>query len=318
MGGIAAFGIGSTNFRYALGTERGELLSEIEIEPTRPRRLVDQIIEALTDLEEQSTGAVEEVAISTAGLVDSASGLIEEIDTAAGEVVTDVRVREAVRREFDLPTYLENDCNAAALGEYEFGAGRGYESLVHVTIGTGIGAGIVENGSLLRGEAGHSGEVGYYSVETDGELESFGVPGAWEAYCSGRGIPRFVENRLAEETRETPLLDVESLAAQDVFVSSRRGDPVARECLDDIARYNAAGVGALVNTCNPGVVTLGGGVVLNNADAVVSGIREYVDEYLFVERPEIRTTPLGDEIGVYGALALPRNRNGTGDGTARC
>lgn len=298
---IAAFGVGSTNFRFVLGTSTGEFLTDVAVEETRPGHLLDQFCGAIDTLRGRTADPLDAVSICTAGLIDAERGVIQELDTPDGDAVHDLPVRETIRSEFGLPTTLENDCNAATVGEYCFGAGDGYDSVVHVTMGTGIGAGIVEDSRLLRGEHGHAGEVGLISVAPDGALESFGVPGAWEAYCSGRGIPRYVRSLLADEDRPTSLA-ADGLSAEDVFAAAARGDRVASEYLDRIARYDAAGIGAIVNTCNPGIITLGGGVVLNNRGVLLERIRDHLDAFLFVDPPVIDVTPLGAEVGLYGAL----------------
>jgi glucokinase len=300
---LALFGIGSSRFRYCLGTPDGELLTDVEITQTAPERLAAQIVHAVERLQEREACTVDAVSVVTSGLVDGRAGVVREMDTRDKDVVHDVRVAAAVEEAFDVPTYLENDCNAAALGEYAFGAGDPYDCVVHVTMGTGIGAGVVERGRLFRGEHGQAAEVGLLPLDFDDTLDSFGVRGAWEAYCSGRGIPGFVRVLLAEEDRDTPLHDLDEITAERVFGLADEGDPVASEYVDHISRYNAAGVGAVANVYNPGLVTLGGGVVLYNRERVLSGIEAGLDDYTYVEAPEVEVTPLGGDIGLYGAMA---------------
>jgi glucokinase len=312
---VAAFGIGSTNFRYVAGTPSGEFLTEIRIQPSEPRRLLAQLTDAIRDLQGRTGKEIESVAISVTGLVNADAGVIEQMDTSNGETVYDIPVRETLQEQFGVGTAIENDCNGAALAEYTFGDGQEYDTLAHVTIGTGIGGGVIENGKLLRGEHGQAVEVGQCTVDANGDLEAFGIPGAWEAYCSGVGIPQYVRHRLREESRTTCLTDIDDLDAVDFFDAVDRGDAVAREYLDAISRYNAAGVAGLVNVCNPGIVTFGGGII-HNQPRVMEGIDRYLDEYLVVTPPELRITSLGEEIGLYGALALSRYHE-DGHATAR-
>lgn len=300
---IAVFGIGSTHFRYAAGTPAGEFLTDIAVEETNPAAFETQLVRAVESLEREVSSPLTAVSVSCTGLVDPSTGVIRELDTKAGAAVHDVDLRGTVRRAFDLPLFLENDCSASALGEWRFGVGDAYDSVAHVTFGTGIGAGVVERGRLVRGESGQAAEVGLFPVEPTSDLDSFGVPGAWEALCSGRGIPRYVAHRLRDEDRDTVLSDIDSLRAQDLFEAAEDGDAVAEAYLERIGRYNAAGIGTLCNAYNPGVVTLGGGVALNNREAILRGIRNDLDEFCYVETPDIRITALGDDIGLYGALA---------------
>jgi glucokinase len=179
----------------------------------------------------------------------------------------------------------------------------------------------VERGTLIAGENAQAGEFGLLSVEPQGELSSTGVRGAWEAYSSGRGIPQFVAHRYQSSDTETPpaaddsplvaaLADGEAITSQTVYTLAADGDPFARACLEEIHRYNAVGVAGLCNAFNPGLLTLGGGVALNNAEETIAGIERFLGDYLFVDRPEIRITALGDDIGLYGSLAIFLDQSG--------
>ena len=299
---IAAFGIGSTNFRFVAGTPTGGFQTEIQTEPTNAAELESRIFRAIDYLEGEAPGGLDAVSIAVTGLVDHETGTIRELDTADGHRRTEIPIAELITDRLGLPTHVENDCTASAIGEYVFGAGRAYDSVAHVTFGTGIGGGVVDDGDVLRGEDGFAAEVGLIPVQATGELESFGVRGAWEAYCSGRGLPTFVESLLRDEDRETCLSGLDELTAKDVFAAVDRGDRVARSYLDRVARLNAAGIGALANAYNPGLITVGGGVALNNRTTILDGIQRYLDDYCYVPAPDLQVTELGDYIGLHGAL----------------
>jgi glucokinase len=307
MDPIAVFGIGSTNFRYALGTPDGEFHSEVFRKATDPPNLETQLREAIERLEEDTDAPIEHASISLAGLVDPEVGVVERMDGPNGTTTTDVRVADVLAESLGVTTTIENDGNAAAIGEYVFGAGRDVETLAHVTIGTGIGAGVVADGQVLRGASNQAGEVGHVTVDATAERAKNGVRGAWEAFCSGSGIPGYLEERLAAETRETVLEEADR-SAPAFFEAVADGDPVAEAYFEEISRCNAAGLANLVNVVDPGVVTLGGGVV-NNQPMVLTGIERYLEEYLVVTPPEVSRTELGGHIGLYGALALPRFRS---------
>lgn len=296
---VAAVDVGSTSLRYGRVTDAG--LVDVDTEPTRPRELSAQLVGVVERL--GARDSVECVAVSTTGLVDTDRGVVTEFDTAEGDTLHDVPLGPAVEDELGLPTTVENDCTAAALGEAVFGDGRPSDTVVHVTVGTGIGAGVVVDGEPLRGERGYAGEVGLVPVAADGDLTSTGVRGAWEAYCSGRGIPRFAEHLLVSDERDSVLRARDPLTARDVFVAAAEGDAVARTCLDRVARYNAAGVGAVVNAYDPGIVTFGGSVARNNPDWFLDALDSDLDEYTLADPPEIRLTSLGADIELYGAAA---------------
>lgn len=312
MSYIALFGIGSTNFHSTIGTPDGTFVTDVSTEPTQPHRLEAQVCERVETL--QRTHSLEAVAISVPGLVDPASGVVRQFDTAAGDVIDRLDLRGAIERRFDLPVYVENDCTASALGEWYFGRRDDHDSLIHVTFGTGIGGGVVERGRPIRGESGQAGEFGLLSVAPDSEHSSTGVTGAWEAFCSGRGIPQYVTHRLAVDDWDptasafTRAVDAGTVTAKDVFAGADAGDSFARACLEQVSRYNAAGIGGLCNAFNPGLVTLGGGVALNNASWLLEGIETHLSSFCFVDRPTLAVTPLGEEIGLYGALGTYRQR----------
>jgi len=298
---IAVFGIGSTNFRSAVAVPSGDVVTETAVEPTRPAQLESQLVEAVARMEANTGEPLSGVAVSCTGLVDKETARITELDTPAGDTVDQIEVGAAIHEHHGLPVVLENDCNAAVLGEWHFGSRDGVDSLVHVTFGTGIGGGVVERGQLVRGESAQAGEFGLLPVAPESDIESTGVRGAWEAFCSGRGIASTVSDRIAENDPETVLEG--EVNAQAVFRAAEAGDEFANAYLDQVARYNAAGIAAICNAVNPGLVTVGGGVAMNNPDVVLGGIERYLDDYLFVDSPEIRVSRLGDDIGLYGALA---------------
>ncbi|GAB3681578.1 ROK family protein [Salinarchaeum chitinilyticum] len=309
---VAVFGVGSTNFRYAVATASGEFVTEPVIEPTDPDRLAGQIVDAVGDLKTSTGLGLDAVAVSAPGLVDRNAGTIRKLDAPDGRTVPEVEVRDAVRERHDLPVVVENDCNASVLAEWQFGSNPAVDSVAHLTIGTGIGGGVVENGTLIAGEDAQAGEFGLFAVAPEGDLRSTGVTGAWEAYCSGRGVPKYATHLF--ETGEasfgpddselaTAIGDGVPITSQTVFTHAADGDPFAEACLERIHRYNAVGIAGICNAFNPGLLTLGGGVALNNGEATIEGIEQYLGEYLFVDRPEIRLTALGDDIGLYGSLA---------------
>ncbi|MFC6733895.1 ROK family protein [Haladaptatus sp. DYSN1] len=296
---IAVIDIGSTRIRYASATPDGP--GNIHTEPTRPAHLLSQLTEIVERLAE--TTSIEAVSISTTGLVDAKRGIISEFDTPDGETLRDLPVAETIESQLNLPTKVENDCTAAAFGEDTFGAGHEYSTVVHVTFGTGIGAGVVVDGEPIRGERGFAAEVGLFPIVADGDLWSTDVRGAWEAYCSGRGIAQFATHELALDERDSLLRDSDSLTAPDVFDAAAEGDPLAQSCLDRIARYNAAGIGAIVNAFDPGIITLGGSVALKNPEWILGGIHEHIDDYVLADPPTIELTALGADIELYGATA---------------
>ncbi len=298
---VAVIDIGSTRIRYGPATREGPIT--VETERTEPMSLTTQLVDIVDRLRTKSPGTIRHVSVSTTGLVDTEQGIIDEFDTAAGGTIHDIPVADAIRDALGLSTTVENDCTAATVGEDTFGLGYQSDTVVHVTFGTGIGAGVVIDGSPVRGEQGYAAEVGLIPIVADGDLSSTGVRGAWEAYCSGRGIPQFTRHLLATDDRPSTFRSVDDISAPDVFAAAEDGDEFAEDVLDRIARYNAAGIGAIANTYNPGIITLGGSVALKNPEWIIEGIHRHLDEYVLAEPPVVQLTSLGEDIELYGGAA---------------
>jgi len=297
---FAAVDVGSTRTKYAVLRADGSFVTQPQHRPTgeAPAETVVDIVGELDRAE-----SIDAVSIVTTGLVHLETGSLSTFDTAEGEVIHDVPMARRSAEVHGYPTYLVNDCNAAAVGEWTFGVGEDYDCVVYVTIATGVGGGIVEDGRLLRGEHGQAGEVGMMCLEPFDGLVSTGIVGAWEAYTSGRGIPGFAKEVLEADDRESTLRNLDDLEAPDVFAAAAEDDPVAIEIVEQLGRYNAAGLGSVCNVVNPGIVTLGGGVVLNNPEVVLDAIEPHLEDFVYVEPPRIEVTDLGQHLELLGAVA---------------
>ncbi len=248
------------------------------------------------------------VGVGAAGMVDSSSGALRYAPNLAWrEVPVAVRVSEAL----GLPCRVDNDANVAAWGEYRFGAGRGTQHMLLVTVGTGIGGGIVAGGRLFRGAHGFAAEIGHIIVEPNGPVCGCGNRGCWEQVAAGRAIDR--RGRVA--AREFPHSLVGKLAGGDpekvtgrvVTEAAERGDDVARSILVEVGRRLGEGIAGLVNVLDPEVVVVGGGAI-EAGDFLLEPARAAFRET--VEAPEHRpevpivAAELGNDAGAVGAGAL--------------
>ncbi|HWS87939.1 MAG TPA: ROK family protein, partial [Pyrinomonadaceae bacterium] len=221
-------------------------------------------------------------------------------------------VAALVRERLGVPVLLDNDANAAALGEREYGAGRGADNLVYVTISTGIGGGIIVNGRLVHGVGDAAGEVGHMVVEPGGPPCGCGARGCLEALCSGTSIARRAAERLAGGGRTSMLLEggggLEGITARAVAEAARAGDAVAGEVWDETVAYLALGLGNVVAALAPEAVILGGGVS-TAGDQLLVPLRERIRRSVKiapVEEVRIVQAELGGDSGAYGALLLGR------------
>jgi glucokinase len=225
----------------------------------------------------------------------------------------EVSLTKPVSEELKIPAYLINDCAGAALGEKTFGAAKGLDNYVYVTIGTGIGGGAIVNGTLLLGKDGNAHEIGHLTIDYSGRLTcGCGKRGHWEAYCSGKNIPNFVKMRLEELDKnivkrslifEKTEGNVSTLSAACLFDAARNRDRLSVQLVEEIGVLNAVGFANVINLYDPSLITVGGSVTLNNKKAILSPIKAHMKDYAVNRLPQIKITPLGKDAGLYGAVA---------------
>jgi glucokinase len=301
-----AVDIGATNVRVAVGHEDGlgPTLGEQTDRLHGPGGVAAQIVRMARRLGAEP----DSVGVGSIGPLDLRRG---RITNTPNYPFKDIPVAEPLLGEFGVPVWLMNDCNAAVLGEQTFGAGRGVANLFYVTLSTGLGGGAMVDGHLLNGKDGNAPEIGHVTIDPDSELLcGCGCRGHWEAYCSGANIPNLARLLLRGRSLEGSLLheavggDMSGLTSEAIFSAASRGDPMAAEIVGEVGRVNAVGFGDIVNAFDPELVTVGGSVALNNPDLILGPIMAGIDRHLINRKPEIRITPLGEDIVLHGALAL--------------
>ncbi|MBI2080134.1 MAG: ROK family protein [candidate division NC10 bacterium] len=315
-GAVAAIGgdVGGTNIRLALVDADGGL-SEPYRYPTPPSGDAAAIVETLAQgirvLQHQARAhgiRLVGCGLGLAGLVDVRAGLVYTAPNIAG--FQDLPLKKLLEEKVDVPVTLENDANAAAFAEYWLGAGRGVGSLVCLTLGTGVGSGIVLDGKLWRGASGAAGEAGHMTVEADGERCGCGRRGCLEAYASATAIIRDARAALArgEATalRKKFGAHPEALTAKDVSDAASAGDAVARRLIERAGRYLGVGLGTLVNLLNPDLITLAGGLVAAGELLLRPALAE-LDQRAFPalrRRTRVAFSALADTAGMLGAAGL--------------
>ena len=307
--------VGGTNIRVALGNERGRIIARISERTEKhrgPEGISRQIARNIRRLIERIGGRrIEGIGIGSAGPLDLKRGGLMKPTNIPYDFVPLV---EPLREEFDLPVYLLNDCSAAVVGERFFGAGKEHENLAYITLSTGIGGGIYVNGHLLIGKDGNATEIGHFTIDYEGRLLcGCGKRGHWEAYCSGNGIPNYVRLLLSEEdpdeVKDSLLMrkvngNLNLLTAKILYDCAKAGDPLSLKFTDRIGVLNAIGFACVIDAYDPSLITVGGSIALRNESLVLSPIRKYVGEHARNRVPEIRITPLGDDVVLYGAIAM--------------
>lgn len=221
-----------------------------------------------------------------------------------------VNIKAMMEEISGIETKLDNDVNIIALGEAKYGAGKGSKSSVTIALGTGIGGGIYVDGTLISGFKGAGGEIGHIKLVKDGKLCGCGQKGCFEAYASATGIIREATSRLAINKQNLLYKMIEgkidTLEAKDVFDAAKEGDKFSLDIVDYEAEYLAMGIGSILNTINPEVVVLGGGVAMAG-DILMVPMMEKLKKYalpVVLKDLKIVQGVLGNEAGIKGAVGL--------------
>lgn len=304
-----AFGVdlGGTSVKLGLFQTDGTLMEKWEI-PTRTENhsenLLPDIAQSLMGKLAHNGIAAEDVAgigIGVPGAVLHGSYVMPcvNLDQWGGDIAQ--QLSDLCR---NLPVRVVNDANAAALGEMSHGGGRGCQNLVLVTLGTGIGGGIVIDGKLISGVHGAGGEIGHIKVaDPDDVMCGCGKSGCLERYSSATGVVTRAKRLLADETIESSMRQYDPLTCKDVIDCAKAGDAAALQIFDTMTRMLGKALASVCCVCDPEVVVIGGGVA-RAGDILTEAIRKYFEEYAFP--PTLGTkfvlAELGNDAGIYGAV----------------
>lgn len=309
--------IGATNLRVALGTLDGRLLAK-RVEPTDTSRGAEGVSAQIAAIVRRLLGAhrrpedLKGIGIGSTGPLDLKRGAVVNASNLPWDFIPLVGpLQDALR----VPVRLVNDCAAAVVGEKVFSSGREVQNLLYVTLSTGIGGGVYIDGRLLMGKDGNAHEIGHFTIDFDGRLLcGCGRRGHWEAYCSGRNIPNYVRLLLDESGKFDPEELARSSVPRDaregrlttggLFNSAKGGDSVALKIVGRIGMLNAIGFSNAINAYDPELITVGGPIALRNEEFVLPPIRRLAKDHAVNRVPPIELTKLGEDVGLYGAVAL--------------
>jgi glucokinase len=268
------------------------------------------IAEAIVELRRQHE--VVAVGIGAAGFVDAGR---QAVLFAPNLAWRDEPLRDRLEETCGVPVFVENDANAAAWGEHRFGAGRGADHVLVITVGTGIGGGLILDGRLYRGAAGIAGEPGHMRVVPDGHPCGCGQRGCFEQYASGRALTRFTRERLAGKGAAAQEIlgraggSVDDVTGEHVTLAAQAGDPLAVELLAMLGHWLGAGLASLAAVLDPARIVVGGGVT-DAGELLLGPARSSYAEHLTgaTHRPvaPIVAAELGNDAGLVGAADLAR------------
>jgi glucokinase len=291
--------LGGTNLRVALVSHEGEIARKIK------KASSEEVFNSLLEtIEEIMQGDIAGIGLGVAGLIDRKNGRV--FSSPNHRAVEGLDLIEGIQRKFDLPVYLENDANVAALGEKVSGAGKNFENFILLTLGTGIGGGIIYKGELLDVSA----EIGHMSINAEAEKCPCGNIGCLENYASARAmIAKAVA--MLEKGADSMLKNccngsIYKITPEDIYKSALEGDTLSREILRDAGRALGVGIANIINILSPEAIILAGGLIGAWNIYVQEAIREasrraFRDVF---EAVKIIPSSLGDDAGIVGAASL--------------
>ncbi|WP_194420918.1 ROK family protein [Microbacterium abyssi] len=305
--GVLALDIGGTKLAVAMVTPDGRTHAFLS-EPTDKLRGPDAVIAHLFEMGHRSItaaglGGPLALGISCGGPLDAAAGVLTQPLHLPGWI--DVPIVAMAREEFGVPAVVENDASAAVLGEHRFGAARGADIALYLTLSTGVGGGSIIDGRLHRGAAGNGGEFGHLTVRPGGRDCLCGRRGCLEAYASGTSIAERANDLLAASDRDSSLRSLPAVRAEHVSAAASAGDALAIEVWDETTALLGQAVTDLINLFEPHVVVLGGGVTRSGSQLLdpVSRIA-HATAMPPAARASVTLAGLGDEVCVVGAGVL--------------
>lgn len=302
--------LGGTNIAVGVVNDSYEIVSYITV-PTEAQRSAEAVVATMA---QAVNAALEQARIKIEDCLSLGVGAPGTCDVKNGVVYrsysmnwTNLPLAQMLGEYFPIPVFVDNDANCAALAEVKAGAARGKENIVLVTLGTGIGSGIVLGGKIYSGLKGNGAEMGHMMLHLEGTEVCFcGRKGCWDSFASATALVHQAEAAAAAHP-ESALNRVEKIDGKSVFDAADKGDGVAQAVIEQYCQYLAIGVSNIVNALAPEMILIGGGIS-RQGDRILEPVRRYVAENCFDKRPEalpeIMPAQMGNEAGIVGAAAL--------------
>jgi len=316
---VLAVDLGGTKIIAAIISDKGQVMAReyyLTLAEEGPQSVIDRILSAIDHIlgsVNLDLSKLHSISLAAAGTIDLDKGLVTLSPNLPGWC--NIPLRDIVKEKYRVDTFLINDASAAALGEHHFGAGRGVNNLVLLTLGTGIGGGIIINGELYSGPCGSAGEIGHTTIDVNGPRCGCGNVGCLEMLASGTAIAQEAVRRISQGERSslTKILNgkVGNITAEEVSLAAQNGDSLALEVISQAATYLGVAMVNLVNIFNPEMIIIGGGMA-QMGDLLLNTARQVVKERAFplsAQAVRIVTAQLGDNAGVLGAAVFARQQN---------
>ena len=307
----AGIDFGGMSAKAGIFDENGKLLAKDSVKTSKEDGYVVTVVkmaQLVRSMEEAAKVRVKAVGIGAPGVIDGEGGLVVHWSNYNWE---DKPLAKDLSEKLGVPVKLTNDANAAALGEATFGAGKNYRDSIFITLGTGVGSGIILNGKVFEGSHGAGAEAGHMVLEVGGIPCACGRRGCFEQYASASALIRDTK-RAMFENRESLMWtlvggDPEKVDGKTAFTAARERDAAAQQVVKNYVMYLGEGVLNLINIFRPQAIIIGGGVS-NEGETLLQPLRKYVSERLYVDCERVPLTinraALGSDAGMYGACAL--------------
>ena len=305
--------LGGTKIIAAVVLPDGKIISRnycLTMADKGPEAVSDRILSAVDKAIAQAKLKTPEligIGVAAAGILDTNRGIVTTSPNLPNW--RNVPLRDILADKLGVVTYMINDASAAALGEHRFGAGKGFDNIVYLTVSTGIGGGIVINGELYSGADGCAGELGHMTVEADGPRCHCGNFGCLEALASGWAVAKAAIKCIndGEKSSIVELVDgrLENITAETVAMAARRGDRMAADIVAEAAKYLGIGLANLVNIFNPELIVISGGLS-KMGDMLLKPARKVLKERAFqlpADTVRVVRSRLGSNAGIIGAAA---------------
>jgi len=296
MRALIGIDIGGTKTAVSLGRDDGSIIDKIAFATEAVvEEVLSSIYSAVDELVIRHGAVISAIGISCGGPLDSKRGIIQSPPNLPAW--KDIPIVELVQSRFGAPTFLENDANACALAEWYWGAGRGFESIIFLTFGTGLGAGLILDGRLYRGPSGLAGEVGHWRMAPDGPL-CYYKKGSFESFASGCGISGLYEQHWGER-----------LSAKDVCARAEAGEAKALGVINESAQMLGSGLSLLVDVLNPERIIIGS--IFARSEHLFRPLMDEVMKEeclpLSLSICEVVPSALGEHLGDMAALGIARD-----------
>lgn len=308
--------LGGTNIAAGIVDDNYKIIKKDKT-PTKAQRPINEIMDDMAALCERLVKAcglsfddIAYAGIASPGSIDPENQVVHYANNLP---MNEFAIGDELKKRIPLKAvYLENDANAAALAEAKAGAGKGCGDLVMITLGTGVGGGVVIGGKLFSGFNYTGAELGHTVIEFGGKPCSCGRKGCFEAYCSATGLKNMTAEKL-QETKDTVMWemvggDINNISGRTAFDASKQGDKAGKEVVDTYIEYLACGITNMVNIFQPQVLCIGGGVC-GEGDYLLKPLIKLVerDQYGFAHQTkpcQIKIAELGNDAGIIGAAVL--------------